>query len=67
MREGVLQVERGEYDARALQRCAHPPELRKLASHEALLCADPSDRMRLDELADEIEAQERRMQRTVTE
>lgn len=46
----VRKVEHGEYDANALSRCAHPPELKRLASHECLLHPDPDERMRLDEL-----------------
>jgi len=46
----VHKVENGDYDRSALSTCAHPPELRRLASHECLLHPDPSERMRLDEL-----------------
>jgi hypothetical protein len=53
----VRKVESGDYDETALRTCAHPPELRRLASRDCLLNADPEKRMRLDELIESLAAQ----------
>lgn len=50
----VRMVERGEMNMAALDRCPHSAAFRRLAGPQALLHPDPTERMRLEELLEEL-------------
>jgi len=52
----VVRITRGQYDRAALERAPHPAAVKRLASSECLLHADPEQRMRLDELVEILDS-----------
>lgn len=54
LRAVVSRISRGQYDAPALESAPHPPGLKRLASHQGLLHPEPEERLRLDELVQEL-------------